>query len=202
MKGLLLKDLINLKKQAFIYLVFILFYGVVSVSSNNVSFIGGMICVVSAMMPITALSFDERANWDKYALTMPVSRRDMVLEKYILGLLCATGGLAVLLLFQWIIPVKEEGDLISIFILYAVSILYLSLLLPVLFKLGVEKGRILMMLFFAIPFAAVFIVSKLDLQMPDIQTLKSLLYGFPAFVAAVYILSFFLSFLIYRKKEL
>lgn len=202
MKGLLLKDLMNLKKQAVIYLAFILFYGLVSFSNNNVSFIGGMICMVSAMMPLTALSFDERANWDKYALTMPVSRRDIVLGKYVLGLLCATGGLAILLLFQLVLPDKAEEDWMVIFTLYAASIFYLALLLPVLFKLGVEKGRIVMMPFFAIPFLVILLISKFDLPVPDTQTLKILLYAFPAFVVVTYILSLFLSLRIYRKKEL
>ena len=87
MKGLLMKDLLNLKRQGGIILLVLAMYGLFAFSSGMSEVLGSMICVFGAMLPVTALAYDERAKWDKYALTMPVTRRQMVLSKYLLGLL-------------------------------------------------------------------------------------------------------------------
>lgn len=49
----------------------------------------------SVMIPMSAIAYDDKAKWDRYALTMPVSRRDLVISKYLLAL--AFAGLAVLI---------------------------------------------------------------------------------------------------------
>ena len=202
MKGLILKDLMNLKKQAYIYLALVLFYAVFALVYKNSSFFGGMLCILSAMTPITAMAYDERANWDKYALTMPVSRRDIVLSRYLLGLLCATAAFVLLVLFQTLIPYKEEGMWNVSLIFYAISIVYISLLLPILFWLGVEKGRLLMMLFLLIPILIGFLAPNIDLSALDAQNLLQIVYAFPIFVAVLFLLSLFLSLRIYQRKEL
>lgn len=56
-----------------------------SVSSKN-NFMGAMIMVMCAILPTTFMSYDEKAKWDKYALSMPLSRDDMVISKYIISI--------------------------------------------------------------------------------------------------------------------
>ena len=47
----------------------------------------------AAMMPISALAYDENCKWDQLAAMMPYSVRDIVLSKYLFGYICllATG---------------------------------------------------------------------------------------------------------------
>jgi ABC-type transport system involved in multi-copper enzyme maturation permease subunit len=86
MKGLLLKDLVNLKQQTKIYFIIIAVWLAIALTSKDGSFLGGMICVLSVMLPITTLSYDEKAKWDKYVLSMPIMRKQVVISKYILAL--------------------------------------------------------------------------------------------------------------------
>ena len=80
MKGLLLKDLVNLGKQARSLLLILVFYFVFALFGEDRTIFGGIISILMFMMVITSLAYDERAKWDRYALTMPVSRSLMVLS--------------------------------------------------------------------------------------------------------------------------
>lgn len=100
MKGLILKDLLNLKAQYKVFVVMILFFVVFALMGDSHDTLGVILTMITIMLPITALAYDERSQWDKYALTMPVSRRDLVLSKYLLGLLLAGASLIVNIAFQ------------------------------------------------------------------------------------------------------
>ena len=100
MKGLILKDFYNLTKQYKIILVLVIFYLLVSVSSEDTNFFGGVVSILMVMQVITTLSYDEKSNWDRYALTMPISRSDLVLSKYILGGILLAVAFAVNFIFR------------------------------------------------------------------------------------------------------
>ena len=93
MTGLILKDLLNLKKQGKVYLILIIFYFAIGLVNENSSMFASMMTMVAVLIPITAMAYDERCKWDRYALTMPVSRKDMVMSKYLLGLIFMTAAL-------------------------------------------------------------------------------------------------------------
>ena len=54
------------------------------------------------MLMFTAMSYDEMANFDKYALTLPVTRADLVRTKYVLLVLLFGAGMLVGLLGEGI----------------------------------------------------------------------------------------------------
>ena len=83
MKGLLLKDWYTLTRQLKFILAMLVFFSILP-GYSTVSFA----LVYAAMLPITALAYDERSKWDELAAMMPYSVRELVLSKYILGLLC------------------------------------------------------------------------------------------------------------------
>ena len=83
MKGLIIKDILNLKnymKQLILVLIFFIAYGIFL---KNGTFVGTMITLMLSMQVITTMSYDEYAKWDKYALTMNINRKDIVLSKYV-----------------------------------------------------------------------------------------------------------------------
>ncbi|MEA4890523.1 MAG: ABC-2 transporter permease [Clostridiaceae bacterium] len=73
MKGLLLKDYYTLFKQAKIFILLILVFAVMPGESMT-----SFAVVYAAMLPITALAYDERAKWDSLAAMMPYSVRNIV----------------------------------------------------------------------------------------------------------------------------
>ena len=89
MKGLLLKDIINLKQQGKIYIFIIAIWFAIAITSRDGNFFGGVMTMFTVLVPISAAAYDDKAKWDRYALTMPISRWDLVLSKYLLALICA-----------------------------------------------------------------------------------------------------------------
>jgi len=169
MKGLLIKDLINLKKLGKSYLMLFVFYSVFAVLSKNGSMLGAMVLLLCMMAPINSLSLDELSHWNEYALSLPVSRKTLVVSKYLLGILL---GLAAMLLIGGGVALLGAlgvmsgtgSTLLALVAISGVSIVYMALILPVIFRLGVEKGRLLMMMILMIPTVAIILLPKLKAE--------------------------------------
>lgn len=143
MKALILKDTYVIWKQMKYFLVMILLFSALPSGFNN-----AFAVIYTSMLPYTALAYDERSKWDQLAAMMPYSARDIVLGKYVFGWLCI-GGAAVLsgLLQAALSLVIDRAFLpgvMALSVLGALCILALSL--PLMFRLGVERGRLGMFL--------------------------------------------------------
>ncbi|MBR5794701.1 MAG: ABC-2 transporter permease [Erysipelotrichaceae bacterium] len=91
MKGLLVKDLRLLLSQSrfYIILLIVLF---VSGTSTQATFVSGYIAVVFPMFAVSTISYDEYDNGNAFLFTLPFSRKEYVLAKYIFGLLLCVFG--------------------------------------------------------------------------------------------------------------
>lgn len=202
MIGLILKDFINLKKQLKYIMFVVLFYLFFSKMTDNISMFGAMAMIVFAMLPITALSFDEKANWDKYGLTMPVSRTKMVLSKYILGIISSIFALILNFIGQTLLGAEINKEImIAALITFALSLLFISLLLPVVFKLGVEKGRLLMFVVLMAPTMLILLFKDYITKPIFEEIFKNAFYIIPIVVIVIFVLSIMLSISIYKNKE-
>ncbi|MCI8497005.1 MAG: ABC-2 transporter permease [Clostridiales bacterium] len=200
MKGLLMKDLFNLKRQGGIILLVLVMYGLFSFSTGMSEVLGGLVAVFGAMLPVTALAYDERAKWDKYALSMPVTRRQIVLSKYLLGFLLTAAAFVLNVVLQAVGKSENPWDIFLVpLCLAGVGLLFLSLLMPLLFKFGTEKARLLMLVLVAVPVAGAMLLSNNNIPLPDESVQTALLLLIPAGVLAI---SIVLSIRIYEKKEL
>lgn len=143
MKALVMKDCFVLWRQIRLF-VFIM--AVICVF--NGSFGSVFITIWAAMMPYTAMAYDEQSKWDQMAVMMPYSVRDIVLSKYVLGWLCTGAAGCFVLLIQLIVRLLrlplEAGTLSSVFTGFCGSIVVLSVALPLMVRFGVEKGRLMM----------------------------------------------------------
>lgn len=146
MKGLLLKDWYVIRSQCKYILIISLLWIVITVSSGlYFAIIGSMLL---AILPVTVMGLDERSKWDSFALTMPYSRREMVLSKYLLSLLamaasCAVytvASLAASLIRHTALQAAQLAPALAAILL--TSVLSIVLIYPLIFWLGVEKGRI------------------------------------------------------------
>ena len=144
MKGLLLKDIYVAKKNLRTFLVMILAFslGSLAVRENGNFFL----CYGIVMMPgitMSLISYDERYHWDSYAGAMPLSREQLVTEKYLLHLGMVLVWLPVLLLFQRFqqVPAFGGAPLALLVAGLNLGLLLPGILLPIIFALGTEKGR-------------------------------------------------------------
>ena len=143
MKALILKDTYVIWRQMKYFLVMILLFSALPSGFNN-----AFAVVYAAMMPYTALAYDERSKWDQLAAMMPYSTRDMVLGKYVFGWLCI-GAAAVLsgLLQMALSLVVDRVFLPGVMVLSVLgAVCILAISLPLMFRMGVEKGRLAMFL--------------------------------------------------------
>lgn len=201
MKGLIIKDLFTIKQQTKIYSFMMLLFGTFALISDSPAYFWSITCMITIMLPVTALSYDERANWDKYALSMPVSRKDIVRSKYGLGGITTFAGCVLIFIFS-VIQLKDLSEaLTAALIFWFACVFLLSVLMPVLIKFGVEKGRIIMLGIFFTPLILVMIANTLHAPIPDMDALAWLKYILPIFVLAFVGFSYFLSYKLYLKKD-
>lgn len=165
MSGLVLKDLLVLKKYAKTYLLLFVLFGFISFAGGNSAFMVGIVCMFSAMLPITAMSYDERAHFDKYALSMGVTRTQLVLSKYILCASAVLCGGALVLGFELLMGEIFLESLLVTLCIMAVSMLLAGVLLPIMFKCGVEKGRIYMMVVLLAPTVVIMLLGNFAKQL-------------------------------------
>lgn len=211
MKGLIIKDIFNLKKGITTTLIMILFYGIFSYNTGNMSMLIGMTVFIMTSMSISSMSYDDMAKWDGYALSMPITRKNIVLSKYILSILLSTIATILSTAFSMVIA-YIRGDLVGIdniqeillisYVVFLISIFYISIVMPLIFKFGVENARVLMLGSYLIPAGIVYLLYKMGVQLPNQQQLKQMLYVSPIVLIFVLMLSVLTTYEIYKKKDI
>ena len=205
MKGLILKDLLNLKSTFKTLGIMILFFACVFIPQGN-GFIFGIIILMFAMMVVTTISYDDLAKWDTYALTMPVTRKEIVTSKYLIMIILNTLG-SLLALVVGIIGNMIMGQSFSLEILAITGVIFLiafifgSVIIPLIYKFGTEKARLMLILCALIPTALILLVEQMKIPLPTNEnpwTYLALLIGL---TIAGMVVSFMISLRIYEKKE-
>lgn len=143
-RGLLLKDIFELSAQCRVQLVLTGVYLLLPLFIRGIALFASVGMMLLAMMPVYALGYDERCRWERYALAMPVRKSDLFWSRFLLGVIAIALGAAVQVLVALL---AGRGDLLSSLAVTApAAILYLLIVLPLMMKLGVEKGRFLLLL--------------------------------------------------------
>lgn len=201
MKGLLLKDWKTLLKQMKVMLAITTLLACVPGT-----YLSAFALFYAAMMPITALAYDERAKWDELAAMMPYSVKEIVGSKYVLGLLLVLPVLALSVLSRLIVhstPIAGENTM-AMLITACLSLILMSINLPFMFHLGVEKGRLIyILLTCAFIVAGVNFAGKLadmanDIEVAMVTTVPLILL---AVAAVARLLSYFISVRVYRARR-
>ncbi len=216
MLGLIWKDLINLKKNAKIFAILAVLYAFMAYFSADASFFSSMFTMLIAILTLSVYSYDELARWDIYALTMPVSREDIVRGKYIIMLLLTLIGSVIGTLSTIAIQMIQKGTseisgLENAWFGGAIVILFYSIALPFITKLGVEKARLIFFVIYLVPFGIIYFVERaveagsLVIPAPLIRIAKQLMDNIAVLTPIVLIIALFISYSVslwvYRQKE-
>ena len=141
MFGLICKDLKNVRGQAAYYGVILAVLYAVAFWTKNVYFYAGAVVFFSVTVPVSAIAYDEKDEWDAFALAAGMRRRDLVLGRY---LLCLSVALCLLLPSAAFFAVEglRTAETLSVFLAYGgITLLVADLLLPFVLKVGTEKAR-------------------------------------------------------------
>ena len=207
MKGLLLKDWYMAKKYCRAHFIIAIVFLAVAIGEANNMFFLTYPCIFVATIPTVLLSYDERCKWDEYCGTLPVSKAEIVSEKFIFGLLMTLPVIILSAIVQAII-LKRAGAGNFGYVLEIVSILMLasavvtSFTLPLMIKLGVEKGRIAY--YVMIGLATALAVFLPDIVYADLSKGVNISFASLAILAAIvlYAGSWYLSIVFYKKREI
>ncbi len=212
MKGLLLKDLYMAAKYCRVYPIIILVFAAASIfSDENVFFLFYPI-LMAGIIPVTLLSYDEKSRWEVYSGAFPYTRKQLVTAKYEIALLvlgCSVGLIAAVQAIH--LGLSGSADWTGYALLLA-SLLSLGLfapciLLPVMFRFGVEKGRIVYYAVILVTCGALGALGVLDLDVDIVTFLSGAGAGWiiPAMLMAsvlLLLISWQLSIHFYQKREL
>ena len=209
MIGLIYKDLMVMRKTLALYMVIFVVYGYMGIAYDQGGLMFAMVLVMSSILPVSSIAYDERCKWDKIANTAPLSRKEIVMAKYLFAILLTVFSVAVcfvIYLFDSRMPMTEK--LIMCYMLTMGGMLYQALLLPVNIKFGAEKGRNIMLAIMFVPVLLVVAVSNTGLV--DLSAVVQFLennehlipYIVTATVAVAYAASVTLSVKIYENKDL
>lgn len=220
-KGLLLKDLYvfrnfkgNIIFSLFMF-IFLIFIGSIRMDMFTVGSI--LFLIFFGMNSISSFSYDENADSDKYLLSLPITRKEVVLSKYLFVFLNSFISLMTGIIVSFIITllvrgkIDNIGDSLRICILAFTSVSFLMCSnVPCIYKWGVEKGRMQSVI---IPALFIFVLgifgSLLLVLFPQIYLSVNLeyLFNISPYICLVlnivfYVISYLISFKIFLKKAI
>ena len=205
MIGLIRKDLYMAWAYCKTFLLILAVFIAVGLTGEENSFFILYPMIIGMMLPVSLISYDERFKWHLACDAMPVSRAMVVSSKYVLTLLTVLLVFAVIMLAQWF-RLSRLGAVERIWelpgILLPMGLVGPAILMPVIFRLGVEKGRIFyFVLVGVVCAAAVFFGSG---QNPVNPTSEIALPGWALVLVSlgIFLLSWPLSIALYKKREL
>ena len=208
MLGLVKKDLLMIKGNIRQVILFLVVFLVLAFQENNIIVIVPVF--VSMMVFITTFSYDEYNKWDAYAISLPVSRKNIVKAKYVASIILWAIALLVTVVITGIMGLFEQNinyfEMFGMILGCVFSIVLLeAIMFPLIFKFGVEKGRIgLFVGVFAIAGLLGFIFTGIDLENATgfIEIFNKYYYILiPLAAVILLVISYFVSKKIYLKKE-
>ncbi len=215
-KGLLKKDLIMMQGSFKSFPIVVLLYIVIGYFMGNIGTMMGLMAIITAGIASSSLVSDEHYQWDKYVLTMPVSRKQVIQSKFVLLLLTmvptAILGLSLTALLS---EDAGEGILSAVIVLSMFQIMY-AITIPCTLQWGHQHARIIMIvgyMFVAVIFLLLLfpllLIDSAGTQMMDGElatktiplTVEMVVAGFALLSAVVTVVAYKVSCEIYENKE-
>lgn len=217
-KGLIIKDLSQLKSYKRTLIIFIAIFVLTGIAQENTKGIGNMLVIMLTlgfgMFSIASFNYDEQAKADRYILTFPLTKKEIVISKYILvigstiiGAIVGTIiSFAILFIINKEIPNIQELIAIALGGILGLGIVE-GIQIPCIYKWGAEKGRIQLFIVVAavtLFVTGIFYIGK-DIQLPMNSILNIINSLLPIILilatVIIYYISYRIAYKIYSKKE-
>lgn len=146
MTGLILKDLLVLRKTLRTYILFLLFYFVMALLNLfSIAFITAFVQIIVMILPMSSFAYDDLAKWDRYAMALPLGRRAVVRAKYAFVLLMVLVAAAFALVSCVALSITAaqpvEENLAAGVGALSIGLLAVNVTLPLNYKMGPERAR-------------------------------------------------------------
>lgn len=217
MGKLIYKDFLILRKSLFIGLLYIFFFMFV-LKSNSIYVYTSTVIALTYLFVMSAFAYDDKNKTDIMINSLPVSRRTVVLAKYAsIFAFMAVGTAAYIVIYNIVLilgpnaevyPVTLEGFVAALILISLMNGIYL----PLMFKLGYTRARIINVLVFLFALFGMSFLLKLaytsenayireTIEFLNRQPKAVIITG--AFVAAFFLLliSYAISLKLYKQRE-
>lgn len=163
-----------------------------------------------AVQVASTLQRDVSSQWNKFEITMPVRRKDVVKAKYICFILNGVLGIAAALLTVIIsqllqIDINIEKVFLGITFGIVITFALPALMYPLLLIFGVDKTEMVLSIS-VILISILFVGSSVIFNyiMPDLSVYSNLVFRCSIIVISIilFIISYMFSVISYKKKEL
>ncbi|MBR2781429.1 MAG: ABC-2 transporter permease [Eubacteriaceae bacterium] len=193
--GLMRNDFYEIMGAGRTLIIVILMYLVLGqIFYPNIADVGMLICL---MLPVNTIGYDERSGWNRYVLSFPVTKKEIVLSKYLLGYLFMAAGFAIRLT-AGVLSGHSEGILLACAASAMLGLMYMAIQMPVMLRFGIEQGRMWTMLFTVVfAFGAVY-ASQISLSAIDAMRYAAL--ALPVLVILLQPVSIRISTALYGKR--
>ena len=148
MKGIFLKEIYTLRslwKSWLVVMGILAFNGIVT---ENAGLMYSAVTMIGLMCTMTSFGYDSSSRWETLALSLPVTREQMVRCRYWVGAASMGSVAAVLLPVSLLMIIFSEKVnpvelLASFYGCLVAGLLMLAVLIPTIYRFGVEKARYL-----------------------------------------------------------
>ena len=154
MKALFIKDIrIVLKQQRVLICAFFAVITILAFATDNSMYAVAFVLFLVPTMMLTTISYDTFENGMSYIMSLPVSVKDYVAEKYILTIasslifnIMATILINVVLSIGKGVGIMPLELIVNAMLAQFMVLIYISLVLPVDIRFGTDKGMIIVVL--------------------------------------------------------
>ena len=201
MKGLILKDLYMVKSYLRVFLILIVAFTLLSAFSAENAFFLFYPVILAGTIPFSLLAYDERSKWNQYCDALPVSRKTAVSARYIISCIFFLPVFLLIALLQRISPAfQPETYVFNLSLLVVMGLLTPTILLPLTFRFGVEKGRLFY--YFIIGAFCALSAAAADISQLFSNFSSTPFFLLPVVTVALFALSWLISIRIYQRKVL
>ncbi len=219
MKGLFIKDYSYIKQSKFLFLFLIIFGLGFSFIYDYHTFVYGYFSVFPSIMLMSTINYDDYNHGFTSLLSLPISKKEYIKQKYYLGLILGLLFLAIAFIisclsyyrslhsFQFLNSDLFCGCIMSLMFAYFI----IALATPVAIYFGSQKGQLAMMVIFGgifvMGFIIYFIFNILGIDLKAwIDTIASssipfMTLGIVVITAILNFISYQISIKIFNKKE-
>ena len=145
MKGLIINDLLVIKKCSKQYLIFILFFILLSFASNIPLFLNSMFYMLSVTIILGQYMTDTATGWNIYCTGIPVLRKDYIKAKYYLlaGIMLCIFLISILLfpIIDMLEPTKFLSYIYANIDVFSYAVIMFSLSMPIMLKLNPQVAK-------------------------------------------------------------
>lgn len=157
MIGLMKKDFFNVASSLKVYVLIPILFAFISYTNESMDLLAFSTCFVGIFIVMSCFAYDDMAHFDAFALTLPISRKDMVFSKFLIGNLFLIIVFVISNLLAFLLAIVFEGHFENYSVQYFLEYTFLATMVVnmitgivscIMFKYGSEKGRVVFLIIF------------------------------------------------------